>query len=981
MPGALDSLFKDVRSDQRGQLVRFLQERQGEWPAIGETVASQLYMAHRSIRPAELLVQSRFGLHPGLEVLRRWYEKTEAVYGREVHRLALADWADLMLQNRPVPPLLGEILEAWCLDQALPVTAAVLDDVAIRLIERTSEEGWRALTPMGVSVLLLVANETFGPPSKPLLNHAVRRFREVALTMQGTLPHAAFAIGSLLWRALDAGVIDAAEMRSFVEHKPELLRMLEGHLVLGTVRISALVPFRSASEQLVEQVCLERLETMVDDPGIHTPNGPLKVIPLWPGTEVMLRVLEHVEQVRQVTRNEYQNTAASSLWHILRHTRPCPDESLPVERLARFADSTLLSAAMVAPWWAGDIERVREWHGLQKFVAWAFAHANSALGEASDAMPEMPRIERQVREMIADLGLRTQRERNQGIYERQWFFEACESLGHDRAISAINQLQLAFRHTTHLREAALAMLGESRDEVWAGTREGRLRSIRMLGLLPLNGGDERPSGGSEAEEVRRRVEALRQQWSAFAEINAPQRRHYARRAVLAGATNIAETCSLSDPTMLAWEHGEACIEPLTFPLPVTLPKYTLVAVLDEDGQPMIGVIKRGKNTRLLKTVPRDIAALDEYKEARAGIGELKDFVDNLIALFSRRLITGQAIASKHMISLLEHPVAQIVVADLVFVEVGTDHEGFPRLGELQLGEPVKLELLGVDGTAHPLPEGAQLRLAHPIELEERRSLNAWRDALFAQGRRQPFPQLFREFEWPRAPGRAMKMTDYAGYRVVVPEAVESLNRLGWDVWPGQHPRRVLRDDDLVAYWPLRHRDMPSDLFRDAVGRTGDIAFYRLSSGEAVPVRLVSPTVLSEVVRDAVQVLIETSLPGESFPEPYLKMCEALAHNFAAHAAQKMHFDLPVTTHASPTRVTARVRMPGGKSAAIHVDLHSAKIEVEGTDVAPYLPESKEPMYVPHPLQDRLHNAFEQFMRVLEALQIEDRSIMDVLERL
>src|SRR5690606_31229764 len=221
-----------VRSTQRGQLVRFLQERQADWPTAGEQAVQRIFMPHRSIRPAEFAIQSRFGLHPAIPILRRWYDEAAPVFGSDLHHVALAEWADLMLQSRPVPPLIGEILEAWCLDQPVAETAAVVEEVAHHLIDSTAEDGLRAITPMGVSVLLLLANEVFAPPGAAVLQTAVQRFQELADRTHGTLAPAALSIGSLLWRAFDANVIQEAEMQALIHQKPDLLRLLDGHLVL-----------------------------------------------------------------------------------------------------------------------------------------------------------------------------------------------------------------------------------------------------------------------------------------------------------------------------------------------------------------------------------------------------------------------------------------------------------------------------------------------------------------------------------------------------------------------------------------------------------------------------------------------------------------------------------------------------------------------------------------------------------------------------
>ena len=154
---------------------------------------------------------------------------------------------------------------------------------------------------------------------------------------------------------------------------------------------------------------------------------------------------------------------------------------------------------------------------------------------------------------------------------------------------------------------------------------------------------------------------------------------------------------------------------------------------------------------------------------------------------------------------------------------------------------------------------------------------------------------------------------------------------------------------------------------------------RWHSGALVRPSQVPELVRSEVLRDVMRVVAASAEATSGLPLPMLEQREALAHAVLQHRVAKMSFDMPVEAIIGPTRATIRVQLPRlVKPSVIHIDLHSAGVSIEGSEARVSLPELREPLVVPHPLEPRLRRSLEVVQRVLDCLEIEDRSLLDAL---
>ena len=932
------------RKSARGArlLQRFLNQRQAAFAALDDqshAAHSALFVPHRNARPAEYVIQRRLALHPALPLLRDWADDARTGCGDDVPHAALLLWAESCLSGDRSQA--SAAAELWALDQRPTGIGQVACDVLNELIAAGASP-IPALPPAAVSFALSLATcheEAGGPAWSALLESAVRALEHrVAMHEEGQDPMA-LTMGALAWRALDAGVLDASRMRDFVEQEPHLTRVLEADVIYSGTRVSCRVAPGSPGETLLRELCCERLAAMTDASTQHAfYDGPFKSISLWPGHDVLVAALKQLDRIRSLSRDDFQTTPASSLWHVLRNTRldEDSDDDNPggVIEPGIAVDRALLQAAVVAPWLAGPVAQACNTPGLESAVAWIHAHSRSAMSTA-DATPDCPRVQRQVLQMVARVGTPharlTPAERDSGVLEREWWCAAANSLADDALRVVLQAMPLAFRHQTWLADAARALLGLNTEEVRTGAADHKAASVRLLGALPLDDdGDDGDGDGAVVERLQWLAEF------ANAESGSAQRRLADRRTATVAMANLASAADAPDAVWLAWQHGRLDWPAPCPTFPVRIDAWDCRLVLDGDGQPTIEV-QRTDGDKPLRAVPRELASRPEFRLLRQAVRDQAATVEAIAATLQRHLLPGRSIRASVLRRQLDHAVCRAMLGACV-VESGS-LVGWPEARGSQLA------LRDLQDAAHQLPDDAEVRLAHPLELRTAGTLAAWQDQLMARGWQQPVAQLFRPADL-RLPS--------AGLAVRVVPAVERLRQLGWTADDGLSPRRVI--DGRVASWPFDGD--PLDLFSAADATTGELTITPMATD-------IPPRVLAEAAHDVMQAIAAASSPA-AWPLPLVDarlevLRRILGHRSAFRSSQidvsftRERLQLVVTLPAGPKSKATRGKKKAAASAgrayrqvSAWIDIRTGSAFVGSTLLD--LPDAKKPLPAvwPHP---------------------------------
>jgi hypothetical protein len=942
MPESLKSIRPKVSSSALKEFRRLLDRASQRVGRTPDSLKRPVFRPHRFARPAEYHIQERLALHPICEYL----PLIEDAYDPDV---ALASWIDAC-EGKLGGANQSMLLEALLIARQPEGLADVLSAAVHSVL---AGKDVPQLTAPTLSSINLLSSSPIGPPHAQLLERVVERIEPVIKQGSGTLSPPWPAIASLLWRALDARVIGSDDLAAMVARQPDVLRLVESHQVVGNMRVTADVPERSLGEAFLTRLCLDRLDAMTDAGDQHSWGGAFKGVLLWPGPDVFLAALRRMETFGGLTRDEFRETPAASLWHILRHTRPRSDgEMLAAKRLEPFSVETLIHAAIVAPWWAPDIEEARNWPGLTSLIGWCYAHARWALG-GNEPLLDTPRIERQVAELYHERGVRTQAERDSGIFERAWLTEAIDQLPASVTRKVVQSINLAFRNTTRLAEPIQAVLGEGHSDIWNEARQGRAISIKMLGLL---------SSGS----VEERLDIFSDHWKRQ-EPAASAKRVAERRVATIGATNLAETDGVADPLLLAWQYDRNGIEVPPIVTPLDLGQYRIESHLGRDGVPALAVVRVSKSgERTLKMVPRDVAENPDFRKLRQAFRDLQDYAGYLRETLERRLLMGLAVQDAVLAGLLEQPMGKPIVENLVFES--DDHAGFPRHD----GDGVAL--LTRDGKLQPLAEGDAVTLLNPLDLSAG-ELKAWREHLIANQIVQPFPQIFRGGEIPARAKRGKQVNAYAGVRVNVVAATDLLESMYWEVGIGRHPRKAYRDAGLIAWWQFVNV-APHAVFAGVTAETGTLFFTRIDDPDVVaqPVSSVPDEVLADTMRDLAKICCDACVEVDTANPTLALRREMMAAVIDGAWPQRIAVDADASDEI---HVAMKIGLLDKSELLIKLDVQTGRLcNADNATIDLGLPEAKEPLYMPHPPAGVLSETLGQLGSLVDAMLMNRKPVLD-----
>ena len=542
------------------------------------------------------------------------------------------------------------------------------------------------------------------------------------------------------------------------------------------------------------------------------------------------------------------NTSRESVYsHLLRVSHPAPGDTAEVVRAAaaaaKVADARLVEFAVFAPQWAAMVEAALGWPGLDDAIWWFHAHTKD----------EHWSVDQELRETWAALSA----ERTPlnavdlvaGAVDVEWFARCHRTLGPQRWKVVHRAAKLASGGNGHRRAQlfADAMLGAETEE---GLTE-RIRtkrhqdSVRALGLLPLPGDPSDRAGA-----VSRRYALLRE-FERGASKFGSQRQASERGAVRIAIENLARTAGARDPQRFVWTVEAAEAGDLAHG-PVTAQEGDVVVTLSvtDDGTPELSVDRGAKRLQSIPAAVRKAPPIVELRDRKTALSRQATRVRSAL---EQAMVRQDELVADDFAALDRHPVVAPMLASLVLVDADGRTMRRTREGTFD-----------VDG--NPVHDMGAVRIAHPVDLLASGTWIRWQERLFADERRQPFKQVFRELylvtEAERAAGPASRR--YEGHQVQPRQAMALFTGRGWlaDRESGD-VSRVFHDHDLVA------RVLFVDGFltpAEVELPTIDAVFFtRRGDHLAQPIEAVPPVVFSETMRD-LDLVVSVAHAGGVDPE-------------------------------------------------------------------------------------------------------------------
>ena len=521
-----------------------------------------------------------------------------------------------------------------------------------------------------------------------------------------------------------------------------------------------------------------------------------------------------------------------ALSHLILRSAPQPADTPEAfaewVQQAKIRETRLIELASYAPQWAGHVNHVLGWDGLESGVWWLQAHTKD---DRSWSLKEMKEI------WAAEVSERTSLtagDLTEGAVDVEWFRNVFARLGPERwaALDAAAKYGASSGGHTRAQLFARAIAGlASRDEIVGRIDSARHQdSVRALGLLPLRSGDE---GRRDLLDRYERLQMFRREARRFGS----QRQQSERRAVDIGLANLARTAGYRDPQRMQWEmEREALADLLHGPVVLQRQDVTLMLSIDADGEPSLIVSRAGKPLQAIPSVLRRDSAIVELKDR---LQELRRQHSRVKGALEEAMCRGDEFMPSELRTLLEHPILAPALSRLVLF-AGEGLAGYPVDGGHALAGP--------DGARRALGDDLSLRIAHPHDLFASGGWSEWQRECFHANRIQPFKQIFRELYPSTAAERESSCSRrYAGHQINPRQGLSLLGGRGWVAHPEQGVNRTFHSEGLTARLTFQEAFYtPADI----EGLTLEaVVFTKKGEWDSLQLADIPPRVFSEAMRD------------------------------------------------------------------------------------------------------------------------------------
>lgn len=552
------------------------------------------------------------------------------------------------------------------------------------------------------------------------------------------------------------------------------------------------------------------------------------------GLETLARAIPALGQTHFARHFGWSVTGASrqdTLSHLVIRSLPRPEDT--PEAFARWAtaaavgEARLIELAVYAPQWAGHVNHILGWPGLEDAVWWIQAHTKDDRSWQLQELKEVWAAEVSERTVLAAADL------TEGAVDVAWFTRVYGQLGRERWKKLDQAAKYAASSGGHTRAQlfARAMAGlVTREELHARIASKRHQdSVRALGLVPL------PAGEAREQELLERFHDLtdfKRQSRRFGSL----RQQSENRAVTIGMANLARTAGYRDPQRLQWAMEQRAVADLAAgPLVLVRDDVTLALSISDDGDPSLSVTRDGKP---LKALPAALKKDGEVLELRSRLQELKRQRSRVRDTLEEAMCRGDRFAPAELRTLLGHPLLAPALSRLVFV--GDGIAGYLTHGGRSLRDHA--------GENHVVGDREEIRLAHPDDLLKRGDWSAWQRECYKAERVQPFKQVFRELYPMTETERGKESTGrYAGHQVNPRQALALLGGRGWVAHPEEGVSRTFHEEGLTARLTFQE---PFFTPADVDGLTlEEVVFTRKGEWKTLPLDTIPARLFSEAMRD------------------------------------------------------------------------------------------------------------------------------------
>lgn len=536
------------------------------------------------------------------------------------------------------------------------------------------------------------------------------------------------------------------------------------------------------------------------------------------------------------------STKKCVLSFLLRNCYPAESDTPEViKNLINSTDITekrLAEASVYAPQWAGLVEEAIGWKGLKSAV-WLFhAHINETFSAEKETE-------------VALYSPISSTEFKDGAFDKDWFFDAYNTLGEKRFDVLYKSAKYITSGSTQHRRSQLyadAVLGKlDKDELEKEITDKRNQEkLRCYPLIPFD--------KDNVDEALHRYLFIQKFLKESKQFGA-QRRESESKACNIALRNLAITTGFMDVNRMTWFLESQKFESIKHLMsPIKVDDIEVYIDIDESGIPKI-VAKKGG--RILKSVPKAYAKNETVLNIKDTVKELKEQHKRARQSFENAMGEETEFSYDELLKLMTNPVLSPMVKSLVWMSED-------KLGFLIVKDD-KLYLKDDNDEESPILNGSFLKIAHPYDFAKREKWSSYQQYLFVNKIVQPFKQVFREF-YPITEDELQEgniSRRYAGNQIQPRRTIALLRNRGWTVDYEDGLQKVYYKENLVLrMYALADWFSPADIEAPTIET---VSFFDRKTDERVDFKDVSPIVFSESMRD-IDLVVSVAHIGGVDPE-------------------------------------------------------------------------------------------------------------------
>ena len=532
------------------------------------------------------------------------------------------------------------------------------------------------------------------------------------------------------------------------------------------------------------------------------------------------------------------NSRQESLCRLLRACRPAcgdtPEGLLADLKKAEIPIKLALRAAVYAPVWAEILEKSLAINGLKRGVWFLHAHLRSSFSDELETE-------------ASAFSYAPHRQREYGVFDTFWFFEAYKALGSERfdelyeyakpiadSEGRYNQLRLFFDAVLGklAKGAAVAAIVKSRDQAM----------LCAYALIPLD--STNPGDAFERYEL-----ILRFRNESGKSNNARQKKE--RDACQIAFKNLAITTGYGEAERMIWAYegqNPGFLRSLTEPRSISGTDVWLY--ITKYGAPELIVSINGETPAALT---KEQSHNEHVTAIRSAMIRLREQRKRAPVCFEEAMEIRSEFTAAEIVGLIRHPILHDLASALVYITSDNDIMGFPVISKRE-GESNILELADVTGKRRQV--NGNLIIAHPFDLINYRRLDEYRRYVYHNKIDQPFNQVFREYyPFIRDVLGADIYHRFQGRPVQKDKMDRLLRERGWRTDCGTWMQKVWRQENIIsricaAESPRSYAPVPV-LPDDGTGGwiLETVRFVSRDKFELIPFMDVPPVVFSETMRD------------------------------------------------------------------------------------------------------------------------------------